>query len=243
MRADQRYLQEVSDRLAQLAGSDDPAREAVASCIADCFESGGLLHVFGTGHSHLLALELFYRAGGFPQVNPILFEELMLHRSASGSTERERDSTMLDAIRAQVTFGEHDCLLVISNSGGNDVCVGLARDARAAGLPVIALTSLQTAQSSHARASGLKLHQVADLVLDNLGVEGDAAIELADGSRVGPTSTALGAIILNSVMARVAELLLERGVAPEIFASSNMRDGDIRNGALVRKYAPRVGAL
>lgn len=243
MTADDRYLQGVSHLLDRLTQSEGLDREDAAECIARCFESGGLLHVFGTGHSHLLALELFYRAGGFPQVNPILVEELMLHRSASGSTHHERDGAMLDAVREHVAFNPKDVLLVISNSGGNDVCVGLAAHAQGSGIPVIALTSMQTAESSKARSQGVKLHQVADIVIDNLGVEGDALIEFSGGLRVGPTSTVMGAVILNAIMVRVAELLIDRGVTPEIFWSSNMRNGDVHNADLVRKYGPRVGPL
>lgn len=243
MAADDQYLQAVTRLLERMSDSEGLDRENAAECIARCFESGGLLHVFGTGHSHLLALELFYRAGGFPQVNPILVEELMLHRSASGSTHHERDGAMLVAIRERVAFESKDVLLVISNSGGNDVCVGLAAHAQGSGVPVIALTSLQTAESSKARSQGAKLHQIADIVIDNCGVEGDAMIEFADGLRVGPTSTVMGAVILNAIMVRVAELLIDRGVTPEVFWSSNMRDGDVHNAELVRKYGSRVGAL
>lgn len=242
MRADERYLAEVLALAEAAAAATGNEREAAAHIIASTFARGGLLHAFGTGHSHMLALELFYRAGGFAAVDPILVEALMLHESATTSTVRERDAGLLDEVASRARFAPDDALLVVSNSGGNPLVVGLAERARLAGVPVIALTSLRHAQSTHARTQGRRIHDLADVVLDNNGIEGDAILDVA-GTQVGPTSTVLGAMLLNAVMARAAEILADQGVPLEVFTSANLAAGDERNAALVTKYADRIPAL
>lgn len=242
VQADQRYLAEVLALAQHAADATTAEREAAAQIVAESFARGGLLHAFGTGHSHMLALELFYRAGGFAAVDPILVEALMLHESATTSTLLERDPDLLDGIVSRADFGPHDALLVVSNSGGNPLVVGLAQRARETGIPVIALTSLRHATSSIARQQGLRVHDIADVVVDNFGVEGDAILDI-DGARVGPSSTVLGALLLNAVMARVAEILSERGLPLEVFTSANVAQGDERNAVLVAKYADRIAAL
>jgi uncharacterized phosphosugar-binding protein len=51
---------------------------------------GTLIFVFGTGHTHLLALELYCHAEGPAVVVPALDEALMLHKGAIDSMGRER---------------------------------------------------------------------------------------------------------------------------------------------------------
>ena len=104
------------------------------------------------------------------------------------------------------------------------------------------LTSLQHPGSSAARQGGTKIHDLADVVIDNHGLPGDAVIEVG-GAMIGPTSTAVGSALLHAIMARVGQLLLDRGIEPEVFSSANMADGDARNATLLAKYDPRIRAL
>ena len=124
------------------------AIEGAAQAIAQTILADGMLHVFGTGHSHLLAAELFYRAGGLGAVNPVLIEGLLLHAGAELSTSMERVSGLGQVIFAQMDVGPSDTLLVISNSGGNVIARELTELATEAGLSTIALTSLAHATSA-----------------------------------------------------------------------------------------------
>src|SRR5437764_6626126 len=69
-----------------------------AQLFTDAAARGKTIHAFGTGHSHMLAEEVFYRAGGLVQIKPILFEGLMLHASAPLSTSLERLPGLADAL-------------------------------------------------------------------------------------------------------------------------------------------------
>jgi uncharacterized phosphosugar-binding protein len=97
---------------------------------------------------------------------------------------------------------------------------------RERGLRTIAITSLQHSRSFPSRApSGKRLYEVVDVVLDNMAVAGDAAVTVgqADGRVVvGPTSTVMGAAILQAISVDTAERLAERGIRPPVFVSANV---------------------
>jgi uncharacterized phosphosugar-binding protein len=234
-----RYLATARDLLDRLLVEEWPAIRSAAEMVADALAAGHDVHAFGSGHSHMLAEELFYRAGGLVRVRPILFEGLMLHASAQLSTSLERLPGLAATLLEDHPIAAGDVLVVASNSGGNAVTSELAVLARDAGARVIAVTSIRHATSAAARASDRpRLHEVADVVIDNGGCVGDAAVDI-DGfdRRVAPTSTVTGAAILNAVEAEAVGILVERGVIPDVFASSNVEGGDAVNVALLRRMA------
>ena len=223
----------------QSAGMEQAARR-----IADCLKTGGMVYTFGTGHGHLLALEIFYRAGGMARVCPILDEKLMLHVSAAGSTLEERKEEWAETLLKKYPVGAGDVLIAASNSGRNAVPVLLAREARQRGAYVIALTSMNHSAAVSPRNSlNLHLYETADLVLDNGGVKGDAAVAFPDGSMVGPTSTAVGAAILQAIVCRVKELSLLEGFEADFFRSSNVDGGDEWNEKLIERCGDRIPGL
>jgi uncharacterized phosphosugar-binding protein len=229
------YLRVVGELIDRSSRDGWDALDEAARVIADALANGRTLHAFGTGHSHMLAEELYYRAGGLKRVRPILFEGLTLHGSSVRlGAAMERLPQLADALFDDQGMVEGDVLVVASNSGSNAVASRLAQRARDAGVRVIAVTSLGHATSPEARANPLpRLHELADVVIDNGGVVGDAAIEI-DGfeRRVGPTSTVVGAAMLNAIVAEVVERLVARGITPDVYASSNIEGGDKINERL-----------
>lgn len=240
-----RYLAHTAGLLTRLAEEQAEAISAAAAVVADTLVGDGLVHVFGSGHSHLLALEGFYRAGGLAAVDPILLESLMLHGNAALSTVIERSEGLGAAILDDLGPGAADCLIVISNSGGNRVAVELAVAARERGMRVVAIVSAAHAvsdQAVHADRPGLL--GVADVVIDNLGEAGDASVQL-DGipARMGPTSTVVGAAIIHAISMEAAARAVAAGSPPAVFASSNVAGGDARNAAAIARYRGRVRSL
>ena len=203
-----------------------------------------MIYTFGTGHGHLLALEIFYRAGGMARVCPILDEKLMLHISAAGSTLEERKEEWVDTLLERYPIQAGDVLISASNSGRNAVPVLLAREAQKRGAFVIALTSMNHSSAVTSRNSlNLRLFETADLILDNGGVLGDASVRFADGAMVGPTSTAIGAAMLQAIVCRVKELSLEEGFEADFFQSSNVDGGDAWNDKLIERYGKIIPGL
>ena len=236
------YLLNAQDLLGQVALTQ---HGAVADCVqlfADALSKGKMIHTFGTGHSHLLAEEIFYRAGGLAAIYPILDERLMLHKDVVKGSQNERLPGLAQELLDKHPVAAGDVVIVISNSGGNQVTIDLVNLAKAAGASVIALTSISHATSGAARSNAAqKIHQLADVVLDNSGVVGDASVQVAGSlMSVGPTSTVIGGALLQSVVVGTVAELVKRGVAPEIFLSSNLANGDENNAKLFDKYRPLI---
>jgi len=238
------YFDHLQALIARTLDTQQPAMETAARKIADCLKKGGMLYTFGTGHGHLLALEVFYRAGGMARVCPMLDDKLMLHVSAAGSTLEERKEDWVPLLLKRYPIGENDVLISISNSGRNAVPVLLAKEARARGAYVIALTSMKHTSAVTSRNSlNLRLFETADLILDNGGVLGDASVSFSDGAMVGPTSTAVGAAMLQAIVCRVKELSLEEGFEADFFKSSNVDGGDAWNDRLIERYKDAIPGL
>lgn len=238
------YQQVVLEKL-QLAFQQDKKMDQAAGWIANTLENKGWIYTSGTGHSHMLAEEIFYRAGGFARVIPILDPDLMLHKDASGSTEVERREGYAAELLKEYKMTENDVFIISSNSGRNAVSVEMAQIAQNSGAKVIVLTNLSHSKSVNSRhSSGLKLYQVCDVFLDNFGEIGDASVTLKGShSKMGATSTVIGAALLHSIMIQAASILLEKGIQPEIFNSSNSDEGEVNNNSLILKYESQVRIL
>lgn len=254
------YLTDTAALLTRLATEQQAPISAAAAIVADTLVHDGLVHVFGSGHSHMLALEGFYRAGGLAAVDPILVPSLMLHSNAVLSTALERTAGIGSSLLADLQPGPHDSFILVSNSGGNRVAIELARGARERGLSVIAIVSAAHARSAltmNAQAPGANapggnapheapsnLIDLADVVIDNLGAVGDAATTVAGvASPMGPTSTVTGAAIIHAVAIEAAALAAAAGAAPAVFSSSNVAGGDARNIEAISRYRGRVRSL
>ena len=244
MYAQEKYYKELTKLLDKAFHAQADKVEEAAQIIAKSALNGGMVYTFGTGHGHLLSLEIFYRAGGMVKVCPILDDKLMLHISASESTLWERKEDMADALLEKYPGKAGDVLIAFSNSGRNTVPVELAVKCRERGAKVIALTSMNhTSQVTPRNKLGMRLFEAADLVLDNMGVLGDAVIEGTGGRMVGPTSTAIGAALLQSIGCRVEEIAREQNKPIDYFASSNIDGGDEINNRYIALYKDQIPGL
>jgi uncharacterized phosphosugar-binding protein len=145
---------------------------------------------------------------------------------------------MLDAYPIQ----RGDVLILHSESGRNHVSIDAAVRARELGARIIVLTNLNTTKAVSSRhPSGKNLYELADLVMDNCGCVGDASL-LIPGvpQKVGPTSTAVGAVILNAVMVQAVEYVVEQGGIPPVFVSANMDGGDEYNESVLKAYREHI---
>lgn len=231
----------MDDIMAGEAAAMDAARDAIAGALA----SGGVLHVAGSGHSHMLAEEVFYRAGGIAAAQAILDEDLMLHRGAERSTRLERESGHAARVLADYEIAPGDVVVVASNSGRNAYPVELALSAKARGAVVIAITSLAHARAVTSRHdSGQRLFEVADIVLDNGGAYGDGSLEVPGvPERMGPTSSVIGIWLLNALIAEAVEQVVAQGGKVDIYQSANSESTDAGAQAIVARWRGRIRGL
>ena len=219
--------------------------ELAAKAVALTLENGGRVHAFGTGHSHMLAEELFYRAGGLVNINPILETSLMLHESASKSTALERLEGYAEILFDLHSIKEGDLLFLFSNSGRNGVAIDFALLAKERGVKTVVITNMEhTMKGASRHSSGKKLYEAGDIVIDNCGCYGDASVKFDNfTTRAAPTSTSAGAAILNAIEARSIEIMLADGFEPEVFSSSNVDGGDEINERYIEKYKREIRSL
>ena len=237
------YQDRLQEVLATALREEAENVRAAAEVVATTFSAAGVLYIFGSGHSHMFAEEAFYRAGGAARVCPVLKPRYMLHEGAVRSTVLEREpGHAADLLSGYRLEPERDCVLVASNSGVNALPVEVATTARAHGLPVVAITSRAYAQA--VQRPGPRLHEVADVVIDNHCPPGDALVRLADDlPPTGPASTVVGLALLNSVVVEACALQLARGERPELFLSANMPGAAEHNEKTVAALSARVPHL
>lgn len=240
----QTYRDQIVGILDRLLATESAAMDAAREVIVTALRAGRLIHVAGSGHSHLLALEVFYRAGGIAAAQAVLDEDLMLHRGAERSTGLEREPGRAAAVLKAAGIVAGDVVIVASNSGRNAYPLELALQARAAGATVIALTSLSHSRAVTSRhASGKRLFELADIVLDNGGVPGDAGLALpGHPAPMGPTSTIIGAWLLNAILAEAVASLAQEGVIVDVWRSANAAAGD-NSATLIAKWRERIHGL
>jgi uncharacterized phosphosugar-binding protein len=227
----------VTDAVQNAGTGNEKQIVQAAELIVTSLRADGLTFTAGAGHSLAAVAETFYRAGGLAGVYPLYHPELLPLHGAQASTAAERRSGLAAEVLADRAPGPRDVLVVFSTSGVNPYPVELAAAARAAGAPVVAVSS-RAAVAAAPRRAGSTLIEQADIVLDTGVRPGDASFP-ADNPRTAALSTVLNAFLWNSVLAQVVYLAED---AP-LWRSSNIPGGDEANAALLAHYTPRIPAL
>lgn len=237
-----RYFEAIHQLLKKLEENQIKKIYEAAELVFNVIKNDGIIHVFGTGHSHMLAEEPFYRAGGLVPINPILETSLMLHEGALKSSQMERLEGYAEILAEHHKICSKDMIIISSNSGRNAVPVEMGLAARKRGLKVVAITSLAHSQKVKSRhSSGKRLFEVADIVIDNCGIPGDAILEVQGlAQRIAATSTVTGVVIINTIIAEAIERLLMEGITPPIFQSANSDGGEQLAQRLVQNMNGRI---
>ena len=237
------YISVVNETIARAWNSQQEKIAAAAEQIAEAIKRKNKVFIFGCSHAGILSEEVFYRTGGLAVINPIFFPGFMLNTKPVTMTSRlERIPGIGRMLLLENHLRKGDVLLIHSVSGRNTVPVEMAIEASKTGVYVIALTNMEYSSGAASRhPSGKKLYEVSDLVLDNCGVPGDAAIRLEGlEEAVGPTSTAVGAALMNGLIIEVVEKLINDKIVPPVFLSANLDGGDEHNRKIFKEYKDNI---
>ena len=209
----------------------------------EVMKNEGLVHVFATGHSHMFSEELFYRACGLVQINPILEPSLMQHEGAVASTQLERQKGLAQKIYDKWDIRNNECVIVVSNSGINNVPIEFVKIAKEKGNKVIVITSIESSKLLKPRNDyNLHLYELGDVCIDNHTPYGDGAIKKEYGA-IGACSTICNTYIAQSLVLEIIKLYESDGVTPPIYLSANTPNGDEHNKKLMEKYQSRIKCL
>lgn len=242
------YRDRIVEMFDNIVASQSQSLDAARASVAAALTKGKLIHVAGSGHSYLLAEEVFYRAGGIAAAQAICDPDLLLSNGAHRSTLLEREEGRAAHVLARYTINPGDVFFVASNSGRNAYPIELALLSRKMGATTIAITSMDhTRRISSRHSSGKLLFEVADLVIDNCGVYGDAVLPIPSRAiRMGPTSTLAGVFILNVILAEAVAELSNKGITPDVYQSANSQEAVAEfdsSDSIVDRWKPRINAL
>ena len=239
------YLPKLCNLLAEVENRESVVIKQAAEAAYASICRGGLLHVFATGHSHMLADELFFRAGGLAPINPIYASELMVQEGARTSTQNERASGLAARILETAPLLPGDTILLASNSGINAVPIEAAIYAKEKGLTVVGITSKTASQTLEARhESGKKLYDFCDIVIDNHVPLGDGLLTLPGEDTVtGGASTFSMLFLAQRIILEIENCYLADNKKPPVFRSANVPGGTEYNEELILEYQDRIKYL
>ncbi len=239
----EQYIRAVENTLRRAWDTQQEALDKAGGAVSACIRTEHSVYVFGCSHAGILAEEVFYRTGGLAILNPIFFPGFMLNtRPITMTSQLERLPGLGKILIEENRLAKGDVLILHSVSGRNTVPVEMALEAERLGATVIAITNLSYSSAVTSRhPSGKRLFEVCPIVIDNCGTVGDAAVSL-DGlpEPIGPTSTAVGAALLNALIVSVVDRLLAEKTVPPVFLSANLDGGDAHNRKIFQDYQDRI---
>jgi uncharacterized phosphosugar-binding protein len=234
-----RYYEEITRLQAAVIQPQIETLGAIAERMAQVVRKDGRIFIFGTGHSHMLGEEAYFRAGGLAAAVPLFAPQvLMLHESARLSSQLERMPELATPLLDEYDPQPGEILIVYADSGTNALPVQIAIEARQRDLTTVGVCSLKYAQVAPLSPVGKRLYEVVDYAIDNGGTPGDALIQVEGHLwRVAASSTMIGALIWNCLLTETVFLLQAAGSELPVFASYNMAGAADHNQVILQKWS------
>ena len=233
------YSIEMIKQLEKIFEGQEEEMEKAISEVFRTIKEDKIIHTFGSGHSHMVGLELFIRAGGLGNVNAMLDQDVLTSNGALRSSKLEKLEGLADILWEEYRIEKGDIIIIISNSGRNALPVEMALRAKKEGIKIIAITSLtQTKEFASRHSSGKKLFETADIILDNKVISGDGIMKVGN-DRIGAMSSINGMFIINTVVTEAMIRAEKAGIELPVYSSQNI-DSFENNDKLYKKYMGRV---
>lgn len=237
------YFDYIENLIREVSEKESLKIELAAKRIALAIKNKNSIFCFGASHAGIITEELFYRAGGLAIINPIMESSLMLNtRPITFTSSMERLIGYGNEIAKKTQIKQGDIIICHSVSGRNSVMLDFVNEAKKMGAYIIAITNVKYSQEVESRhPSKKRLFELGDLIIDNHGEIGDACIKFEKLSqKVAPSSTIVGAFIVNSLVCGITEKLIELGIDPPIFYSANLDGGDEKNKKIFKEYSENI---
>lgn len=230
---------------AQVERTQLGAIKRAAAVLAGRMRAGGVVQMFGTGHSRAFSMEMAGRAGGLVPVHAMYTSDLVLLGRAGVEEARDPAFERRPAIARELVslydVRPEDAFVVVSSSGRNGATVEMALLAAERNMPVVVVTSMAHTSSVASRhPSGKRLFEVADVVIDNCAPLGDAVFDVGQDAKVCAVSSVTGAVIAQALTAEIAAQYEQHGEKPPVLMSANIDGSDEYNAQIRAQYGSRV---
>jgi len=245
-----KYLSLISARLEALQGQL-PQLDAAGELCAQVIGSGGVVHVFGAGHSRMMCEEAYPRIGAVVGFHPVVelavtyFTPVLGGSGLRQALLLERIAGYGELIYREADVRSEDAVIVFSSSGVEHIIMDFVDAALADGVPVIGVTSLAYSRvAADERGGARRLADVATITIDNQVPVGDALVEVPGlAQRVGASASVLNLSVMDSITAGTAAYLRAAGHQPMVFASPHLV-GEVESSrqfdACLASYETRV---
>lgn len=241
------FKKELKTLLNVLYEKESKNIEAAGKLCSECIQNGGVVQVFGSGHSIGFGMEMHGRVGDLVPVHQLIMDDFVIQGKVTLEDYKDQDNiferrpAIADKLYDLYNIGKEDVFIIISNSGINGVVIDLAITAKQRGHKVIVVTSWQhtTAEASR-HPSGKKLYEYADVVIDNCGPQGDALLDTEKGERVCSVSSITGALIAQAIGTEVVKDFMEKGLELPVLWDEKLEGAKEHNEKLLVQYKDRV---
>lgn len=244
------YLDATVSLLQRIQKEQWPNIERAADLLADAIAADRLIHVYGGGgHTTLVMGEMFFRAGGLANINPLMETGLSVFNQALKYLELERCTNYGRSIVKYYRLERDDVLVIFHNIGINAATIDAALEAKEQGARIIAVSSSHWQNEmppNHfiRHPSKKNLFELADVCIDDYNAVGDCVVRVPGfDTPIAPNSNVVDFCIAHWLEIETVKRCVARGVEPPVWRSANAPGGDAFNARYVAKYSPRVKNL
>ncbi len=244
------YLDAVIANLQEVKEKQAENIAAAAELMADAIAADKLINVYaGGGHTTLAMGEMFFRAGGLANINPLMETALSVFNQALKYLELERTVNFGASIIKYYDIKEGDVVIFFHNIGINPATIDAAMEVKKRGGKIIAIASScwqneMPADHFIRHPNGKNLFDYADVCIDDYNPVGDAVVTVPGlNTPIAPVSNVVDFTIAHWLEIECVRQCIERGITPPVWNSANAPGGDEKNAAYLKKYKPLVKCL
>lgn len=244
------YFEKLTENFRQVNDTQGENIKKAAELMYRAIADDRLISVYGGGgHTTLCMGEMFFRAGGLSNINPIMETGLSVFNQALKYLELERTVNYGSAIMKYYNLKKDDVLIIFHNIGINPATIDAAEEAKKIGVKIIAVSSSawqNEMPKEHfiRHPNGKNLFDYADVCIDDFNPVGDAVVKVPGlDTPIAPVSNIIDFYIAHLLEIETVRLCVENGVTPPVWSSANTPGGDEKNATYLEKYKPRIKML
>ena len=241
------YVENAIENIREVAEKQADNIHAAAELMADAIANDRLISVYGGGgHTTLCMGEMFFRAGGLCNINPIMETGLSVFNQALKYLELERTVNYGSAIVKYYDLQKDDVLIIFHNIGINPATIDAAMEAKKAGAKIIAVSSSAWQEGMPKdhfirHPNKKNLFDYADVCIDDYNPVGDCIVNIPGmGTPIAPVSNVVDFTIAHLLEIETCHICMERGIQPPVWMSANTPEGDAYNAENLKKYKNRI---